>query len=291
MPWLNRTPFGTEDGCLVELRPRFFYDMGYHIHALLYMRADLPRDVQHHLLAYASIGLILFTSDPTRRQLLPKSFRVAEGLKDELDIWSGLKKDDLGGGRKLSDIPSLHDWVKSFSTTLDNELDDIPTYSMTNKGALAVKHLVAGASSGYPHETKTLLDAAMKLEIDEAGKCLACGLSTACGFHILRSVEIGIKGYLHATMGSLPPMNKRNWGEYISRLQTAGATSDFVDFLKILKTKRNPLMHPQDTLTTTESIDLFNICQAAINALMVEVAGRSMQAKFTASLAILPTLA
>jgi hypothetical protein len=203
------------------------------------MRADLPHDINVHLLAYARIGLTLFTSDEKCSTLLPKSTQKAEWMMNELDIWSGLKKDDFGGGRNATNIPQLHDWVKSFSTTLDDELDDIPTYSMTNKGSLSVKSLVAGASSGYPQETKALLDAAMRSEIDESGRCLACGLNTACGFHILRSVEIGIKAYLHAITGSLPPTGKRNWGEYISQLQAAGASADFIDFLRILPRRGN----------------------------------------------------
>jgi hypothetical protein len=275
---------------LVELRPRFFYDLGYYIHSLLYMRADLPHDVNIHLLTYARIGLTLLASDEKYRKLLPKTTQNVEWMIEEIDIWSGLKKDDFGNGRTTADIPKLHDWVKTFSTTIDNELDDIPVFSMTNKGALSVKGLLAGASSGYPPETVAILGAAMQSEIDEAGRCLACGLNTACGFHILRSVEIGIKAYIHAAIGSLPPIGKRNWGEYIIQLQNAGASADFVDFVRILKTKRNPLMHPQDTLSDTEAIDIFNICQAAINALVSEIKNRSLESRFASSLAILPTI-
>jgi hypothetical protein len=84
-------------------------------------------------------------------------------------------------------------------------------------------------------------------------RCLAFELPTSSGFHILRAVEIGIKGYLHAKAGSLPKMNQRNWGEYIRQLELASADSDLIDVLKVLKTKRNPLMHPQDSFGMTPS--------------------------------------
>jgi hypothetical protein len=109
-------------------------------------------------------------------------------------------------------------------------------------------------------------------------------------FHIIRSVEIGVKAYVHAAIGTLPPMTKRNLGEYISQLKTANAPINLIDLVAILKTKRNPLMHPQERLDEPQAIDIFCICQAVTATLIDAVKSKQLDAAFGASLALLPTL-
>jgi len=101
---------------------------------------------------------------------------------------------------------------------VQDELDRIPTFVLVNKGNLSVHALVKGASLGFSKEVLGLIDTFTKTEIDEAGICLACNRPTACGFHILRSVEVSAKVYVVAVNGSLPPMKNRNWGAYIELL-------------------------------------------------------------------------
>src|SRR5437660_360716 len=127
---------------MVEMRPYFFYTLGYHIQALLYMRADVPREVNLPLLTYARIGVTLLVSDTTCAEFLPKSIGKAKAIMREIDIWTSLQKDDFGQGRTVKDIPALHDWVKSFSTTLSDELERVPTFSVTRKGNLSIHSLV-----------------------------------------------------------------------------------------------------------------------------------------------------
>jgi hypothetical protein len=73
-------------------------------------------------------------------------------------------------------------------------------------------------------------------------------------------------------------------------LEQAKVHSDVTDLLKILKTKRNPLMHPQDSLDIDEAIGLICICQAGIETLVADVRRRSLEITFKESLRLLPTL-
>lgn len=161
---------------------------------------------------------------------------------------------------------------------------------VTEKGNLSVRRLVEGASQGYPQSTLEMIDKFVTGEINQASKCLAFELPTACGFHILRAVETCIKAYLHAATGALPPMTNRNWGEYIQRLQQAGAHADVIDVLRVLKTKRNPLMHPTDNLDVDMAISLLCLCQAGIEAVISDVHRHNLEIQFMESLAAMPTL-
>ena len=198
---------------------------------------------------------------------------------------------------KFSGVPGPHPSidvlkgaVDGFFISLQDEMDGLCTFTATNKGNLAVKSLAAGASKQYPKATRELLDDFIIDEVDHAGKCLAFELPTASGFHILRAVEITAKAYVHAATGKLPPIKNRNWGEYIVQLENAGAHSDVIDMLRVLKTKRNPLMHPQDNLEIDDGIALLCICQSAIDTIAADLKRRSLEVKFKESLKVLPTL-
>jgi hypothetical protein len=179
--------------------------------------------------------------------------------------------------------------LDDFESLLLKELRDLPLFSVGDKGNLSTEKLIDGSSSGYSSSTLSLLDDFVKREIDESGRCLAFNRPTACGFHIFRAVEICLKAYVLAAMGALPKMSQRNWGEYIAQLTGAGATSDLIDLLRILKTKRNPLMHPQDSLDVDEAIGIFCICENAIGVIISDVKAKGLDTKFTSALAALPT--
>lgn len=92
-------------------------------------------------------------------------------------------------------------------------------------------------------------------DIAEAGKCLACGRSTACVMHLNRIMEVGLKS-LAAAVG-IPQQN--DWGKYLqeigkelqSRFKNSGArTSDeqfysetAITFDAVRRAWRNPTMH------------------------------------------------
>jgi hypothetical protein len=228
---------------------------------------------------------------------LPRTNESATRLLASIDkLISG---DDVGSERLKQEYGTPLDGyftgpiktdLDTFQIALSEEVKLLPLFSVEAKGNLSIDRLVNGASDGYGASTLALLDDFMKREIDEAGRCLAFARPTACGFHILRAVEIILKAYVLAATGALPKLNKRNWGEYITQLSDAGASASLVDFLRILKAKRNPLMHPKDTLELEDAIGIFCICQNAIETLVAEVRSKGLDSKFANALAALPTI-
>jgi|GEM_PF-2519751 len=268
---------------MYKTSPGYFYQLGYEVNSVSWMRADSPQDLREEFVTRTRLALEAFVNNQGAWEMLPRSVEAAKTLLLYLKVW-------VFEPHRLENLPALKQHVQSFSTIFIEDVERTHHYTLTEKGNLSLDRLVSGASSGYPPDVLKCLDVHITREIDEAGRSLACTLYTASGFHIFRSVEIVVKGYVHAATGSLPPLNRRNWGEYISQLTTAGAAPEVIDTLKILKTKRNPLMHPQDTLDEPEAIDVFCLCQASTGSLIRDITRRNLDAKFTASLGLLPTL-
>jgi len=272
-----------KDDAVLKSHPSFYWVMGNFIHPIYAVRDNAP-DEAAELVARCMVGLQMFLRE-SAQDLLPRSTEKANAFLQVIQQWIQGQRE---GGTVLA--ATLHKTLNGFMVTLQDELDRLPMFTVIKKGNLSIDSLVEGAAEGYPKSVLELTDEFIVNEINQTGKCLAFELPTSCGFHILRAVEIGIKSYVHAATGSLPRMNQRNWGEYIRLLENAGCGTDFIDVLKILKTKRNPLMHPQDNLETDEAISLFCICQAGMEALIGDVRRRSLEVKFKDSLKVLPTL-
>lgn len=264
--------------------PSFYWVMGNFVQPIYALRDDMPEDQQFELVSRCMVGLQMFLRE-SAEDLLPRSFEKARAFFVVLQKWTEAWK---AGPRIMS--ASIQKTLTGFTVSLQDELDRLPMFTCIKKGNLSIDSLVEGAARGYPKAVLALTDEFITNEINQAGKCLAFELPTSCGFHILRAVEIGIKGYLHAKTGSLPPMTNRNWGQYIQHLENAKADADLIGVLRVLKTKRNPLMHPQDSLENDEAISLFCICQAGIENLVENVRKDSLETKFKESLKALPTL-
>lgn len=274
---------------VLESYPSYFWVVSRFVQPLSIISDELPRNVQMELIAKAKHGLEMFVRQEPLPVLLPRSTDKAKAFLKIVDGWFLIFAGQAAPG-SMGDFAVLRKTVEGFSVSLQDELDRIPTFTVTAKGNLDIHRLVEGASGGYPRDVLELLDEFITDEIDHAGKCLAFELPTSCGFHILRAVETGMKGYVLAATGSLPKLNQRNWGEYIRLLTDAGAHLDVIDVLKILKTKRNPLMHPQDNLDPNDAIALLCLCQAGIETLIADIRRRNMEVKFKQSLGVLPTL-
>jgi hypothetical protein len=63
-------------------------------------------------------------------------------------------------------------------------------------------------------------------EIDEAGKCFALGRSTACVFHLMRTMEVGIRVVARCLGVPDPLKGDRNWGSVLKGIKTAMGTRD-----------------------------------------------------------------
>lgn len=122
-------------------------------------------------------------------------------------------------------------------------------------------------------------------EIDEAGKCLALGRSTACVFHLMRVLEVGIAAV--AAGLKIPNPTKpaqRNWGYILSEIKKAiderqrwrkrAHKTFFEEAHATLDSVRNPwrnaTMHVEKTYTEEEAENIF----FAVRAFMKKIASQ-----------------
>ncbi|KKK72588.1 hypothetical protein LCGC14_2902370 [marine sediment metagenome] len=109
------------------------------------------------------------------------------------------------------------------------------------------------------------------VDIEEAAKCLAFDRATACVFHLMRVLEVGLQG-LAKDLG-LPKVD-RNWQALLNNVRgvinklplTTQAEKDYqsdrqevVVHLQAVKDAwRNDVMHPRDHYDLSQALDIFN---------------------------------
>ena len=119
-------------------------------------------------------------------------------------------------------------------------------------------------------------------EIEEAGKCLALGRSTACVFHLMRVLEIGIATVAKAL--GIPDPSKpaeKNWGAVLKKIKgaieeksVAPQKSFFEEVHASLDSVRNPwrnaTMHVENVYTEEGAENIYH----AVRAFMMKIASQ-----------------
>jgi hypothetical protein len=269
--------FSVIGGVVIKPRAYDFYSLAGYLLPLKTLKPGTPLSGDRatiELLTYAKIGLLLFTGDPESPKYMPSAFKAAKFLFDYME--TEVTPLEKAYDKEINEVrvdgikQSLHD----FETLLHDDLQDAPIFCCEEEalGNLSVRKLLTGGHGGYSVIVKPHLSARCIEEIDESGRCLVYERSTASGYHILRAIELMIIFYLQAIPGFvMPPINRQNWGEYIKALKDNTADKGTIDQMQNLKENhRNPLMHPQDTLTMPEAVSLFAVGQSTIETIVAD---------------------
>lgn len=106
-------------------------------------------------------------------------------------------------------------------------------------------------------------------DLDEAGKCLALGRSTAAVFHLMRVLELGLRAVSSTLQG--PPIlegNDKNWSSILKNIRDAKSAKgkwNGMQFFNEVYAKldsvkgawRNPTMHIEKKYTPEEAQEIF----------------------------------
>ncbi len=113
--------------------------------------------------------------------------------------------------------------------------------------------------------------------IEEAGKCYATDRNTACVFHLMGVLEIGLDVVCKAL--GIAGSTNRSWHSKLDKIKKesqakypSGEMADFYSgvatFLSSLKDAwRNPTMHVVKTYSSDEALDIFNVVKGFMNHL------------------------
>jgi hypothetical protein len=85
---------------------------------------------------------------------------------------------------------SLVQEVDAFIAVFTAECRDLEMYSVGQVGIYNMNSLVSKGSERFPEKYRPFISAEAMAEFDNAGRCLAFNLPTACGFHSIRGLEL-----------------------------------------------------------------------------------------------------
>ena len=137
---------------------------------------------------------------------------------------------------------------------------------VSQKLAYETRVLIEEAERILPSSIVTFLPVGVIEEIRQSGRCVAFDIPTAATFHIIRATECVIRMYYEHVVGKPPKVKSRNWGAYIKTLRESGrAKPEIISVLDhIREVYRNPILHPEVTLTPEEAQVILGICASAI---------------------------
>jgi hypothetical protein len=224
-------------------------------------RAAAMDKVRRDLLEQAAT--IVFHLD----QFIPlrKTKRRAQELVDwcKQPIGPQLSRDDF-----VQEVRKSRD---HFVSVLHGDLREADLYFASPKGRFNMGDMVDEGPYLDDELRKGLAETA-KIDLLEAGTCLAFGRATAVGFHLFRAMESLIVAYLDLFKIAIDENGSadrsRSWGRYIPKLEQAGVAPKITKVLTFIKDEyRNPLTHPRATLTLDQAIHLMPLAMSAIDSM------------------------
>jgi hypothetical protein len=255
-----------------------FYQIGVAIHPMTELAEGVSYTDAWYPCFVASQALKSLLSDQltplvTCKSASTKLFNLVTGVFDEFRRVSTEKNP----AKLAESVPQVTLWnirnaATEFETVFAAELETTDTYYVSQKGIYSTSLLVEHAEQAFTAGVQAQLTPQAISDIRQAGKCLAFDLDTAAGFHVVRATETIIFKYYQAVTGSTPKRKDRNWGAYVRNLNahkkkepTSKADPKLITLIdQVREHHRNPVIHPEITLTPDEAQSLFSICQAVI---------------------------
>ncbi|NSZ16099.1 hypothetical protein [Agrobacterium vitis] len=204
--------------------------------------------------------------------------RVANELIQEVNKWNS--ENAMPNGEFSAELfeKELPNWnwthilrrIDTFRSVFEAECHDVDVYSVGQIAIYKTRDLIANASHKIPAEFRDGMPQEALTEFDNAGRCLAFDLPTACGFHALRGTELVMDSYLKA-FGITKKLV--SWNEYIKAAEELASrdgsgpkpskkVTAMLDRMKSLD--RNPLMHPRDELDNSGADQLFSLATITV---------------------------
>jgi hypothetical protein len=169
------------------------------------------------------------------------------------------------------EVQGLYFWKDRFEEAFEREHRNLDVFTVTPKGLYNTRLLIEAPENDFPKELRAALPKQALYDLQQAARCLAFDVPTACAFHVCRATESLMLAYYAKLAGhdwNLP--KNKEWHQYIDHLKKEGAPDKITDRLKEIKNSdRNALIHPDINVRLDEAHVLFKLC-AAVNFYMAE---------------------
>src|SRR5262245_19607282 len=214
----------------------------------LHARAPVKQTIQGWETLRSILSILM---DGSAKLKLNESAPAARRLLGEVE--SVLADYSLNPDFVLSDdrVNAFNSAWGVFEQAVQLDFGRAPVYLVTQKGIYGTYDLVNGAEFVFVAEVFSAISDEARGDFNQAGRCLAFGIWTACGFHALRATEKVLREYYEALVEK--PPGKMTMAPLIEELRKAGGDAKTLAVLdQIRDLHRNPMNHPEVFLSHAE---------------------------------------
>jgi len=257
-----------------RLELQSFYELGGHI-ANLENLTRLPRNAKWNAATINAIAAALTGVVESDALTL-----LADASRDLLQTL-GVLLDDCAPWEDTCNSPNgdtltkIRGQIATFKSLLLPQWKRIHAYRVTARGLLDPAALIERPQDAFSDDQWGHVEKVAHADWASACRCLAFDLPTASGFHALRCFEAVALSYIDKL--KVPRPSNRSLGAYLDLLKQNGATADKIDAAQKFRTLyRNPLVHPDESLTLREALNLLNLCGAMIQSLLDDMQSKGL---------------
>ena len=169
-------------------------------------------------------------------------------------------------------IAELAKAAQAFDMALSDELGTMPSYLVSPKGGYDVNVLISNPEALFPIDLAKLVPET-KYDIEQAAKCLAFEVPTAAGFHLHRINESVLQRYWEIVTNGATHPKQRNMGVYLTELKRRrkGEAKVKTTLQQIKDLHRNPILHPEQSLTLQDAIELLGIIVSVVSKMLTTI--------------------
>jgi hypothetical protein len=182
-----------------------------------------------------------------------KGWELAQTLAQTSEALEKIDDEKLKEAAEFLTIVSITTGVSSFQTLLSAELSLANVYVVGKKGGYDLRELTENGLSIFPGGLAEKVPEAIG-DASQAARCLAFELPTAAAFHMHLVLERVMRSYYDVVTGGKPHPEARKITAYIDAMKghQVGDKRIFAALADVAKFHRNPVLHPDEKLETTE---------------------------------------
>lgn len=264
-----------------KIDPAFLFEMGDQLKAVATVNRETPPADAYFKLSSARTAVEQISRASVYSHLLRSPCQTAAAqLTNHLHEMTKtiLGMEDLENGKlDYVQVLKLHGLYTKFETLFVGELQASAVYLVQPKGGYDTDRLTEAGDTLFSVDLFDKVPDSLD-DLMQATRCIAFELPTAAGFHLHRAHEAVLRVYWDCVTGGLKRPKQQNMGEYLKQLDKLEKGRPAVrSHLRSIKDfHRNPLMHPEQSLSSTdEAIDLLSAIRCSIGYMLQEIPGEA----------------
>jgi hypothetical protein len=163
--------------------------------------------------------------------------------------------------------------LEAFEQEFEHDSREINILSVPHRCAYSTTILIERGEDLLPLAVKNGINTYAQHEIQEAGRSLAFGLSTAAGFHLARAVESVLRRYYDVLSGGAARPKTKSGNDvamqgYINAVRSWADPKVVSVLEQFAGLHRNPISHPEAILEEEEALTLVGISVSAVTSMV-----------------------